>query len=87
MGTREDYEEWARAAGFELVAYSDLSRRVAKTWTICAARFLRAMLTNRDLRRRALGSRNRLFAGSLPRLMLAYRCGAMRYGVFTWKRV
>ena len=86
MGTREEYEGWARDAGFQPVAYQDVSRQVARTWTICAGRLARALLADRALRTRLLTARNRRFAVSLPRLMLAYRCGAMRYGIFTWER-
>jgi tocopherol O-methyltransferase len=83
MGTREEYEAMARAAGFELVGYEDVSRRVARTWTICTRRLLRSVLVDRDTRRLALAGRNRVFALSFPRLILAYRTGAMRYGIFT----
>jgi tocopherol O-methyltransferase len=31
-------------------------------------------------------TRNRSFALSLPRLILAYRQGAMRYGIFTFEK-
>ncbi len=86
MGTREEYEDWARTAGLLPIEYRDVSRQVARTWTICAWRFARALLTDRAARRRALAARNRLFAFSLPRLILAYRSGAMRYGVFAWRK-
>jgi tocopherol O-methyltransferase len=86
MGTREEYEGWAAGAGLAPIGYRDISRQVARTWTICAGRFARAVLTDRAMRARALAARNRLFALSLPRLMLAYRSGAMRYGVFTWRK-
>jgi tocopherol O-methyltransferase len=36
-----------------------------------------------SMRRHILTARNRIFALSVPRLILAYRTGAMRYGVFT----
>src|SRR5207253_129409 len=38
MGTREDYEALAREAGFALLGYDDISRRVRRTWSICAGR-------------------------------------------------
>ncbi|MEG3164001.1 class I SAM-dependent methyltransferase [Sphingomonas sp. PB2P19] len=84
MGTREDYECWANEAGLLSIGYQDVSRQVARTWTICIGRFARAVLTDRNTRSRVMASRNRLFVFSLPRLILAYRCGAMRYGIFTW---
>jgi tocopherol O-methyltransferase len=83
MGTREEYEAMARAAGFAITGYEDVSRRVARTWTICARRLVQALVLDRQTRRLALGARNRLFVLSIPRLILAYRTGAMRYGIFT----
>ncbi len=82
MGTAAEYEAMARQAGFVAARYQDISASVAKTWTICLSRFLRAFVTRADARRIALSGRNGVFALSLPRLILAYRTGAMRYGVF-----
>ena len=42
-----------------------------------------ALLVDRETCRLALGARNRIFVLSFPRLILAYRTGAMRYGIFT----
>ncbi|WP_434993096.1 class I SAM-dependent methyltransferase [Arthrobacter sp. Ld5] len=83
MGTREEYEAMAVAAGFEVTDYEDVSSRVARTWTICARRLGRALLVDRDTRRLALRARNRIFGLSMLRLILAYRTGAMHYGIFT----
>jgi tocopherol O-methyltransferase len=83
LGTREDYEAMAMAAGFAITGYEDVSRRVARTWPICAARLVKALLVDRETRRLALGARNRISFRSIPRLILAYRTGAMRYGIFT----
>ncbi len=83
MGTREEYEAMATAAGFTIIGYEDISRRVARTWTICALWLVKALVVDRDTRRVALGARNRIFALTFPRLILAYRTGAMRYGIFT----
>ena len=83
MGTREEYEAMARAAGFTIAGYEDVSRRVARTWPICARRLVKALLVDRETRRLALGARNRIFVLSFPRLILAYRTGAMHYGIFT----
>ena len=44
---------------------------------------MKALLADRETRRLALGARNRIFVLSIPRLILAYRTGAMRYGIFT----
>ncbi|WP_336713037.1 SAM-dependent methyltransferase [Arthrobacter sp. USHLN218] len=83
MGTRADYEEMAIAAGFAIAGYEDVSRRVARTWTICARRLVKALLVDREARRFALSARNRIFLLTIPRLILAYRTGAMSYGIFT----
>ena len=87
MGTREEYEAMAMAAGFEVTGYEDVSRRVARTWMICAGRLTKALLVDREMRRLALGARNRGAILSIPRLILAYRTGAMRYGIFTLAKV
>jgi tocopherol O-methyltransferase len=88
MGSRADYEALAAGAGFRLVSYEDISRNVRRTWSICARRFAGKLVTDRDIRRLALSKavRSRDFMLSLPRLILALRNGAMRYGVFVWEK-
>lgn len=85
MGDVGDYRTMAQEAGFESVDYRDLSEKVARTWTICLRRFLATMVVDRTIRRAVLRARNRRFALSLPRLIWAYRTGAMRYGIFTFR--
>ena len=87
MGSRADYVEWAARAGFVLTDYQDISRQVRRTWTICLRRLVRSLFTDREIRHLALsrGTRSRDFILSLPRLILALRTGAMRYGVFQWE--
>ena len=86
MGTREDYEVLALETGFAIRSYEELSKQVSRTWTICAARLAKALLTDPYYLRLLAGARNRAFALSLPRLILAYRTGAMRYGVWTFSK-
>ncbi|WP_313801768.1 class I SAM-dependent methyltransferase [Sphingobium sp.] len=88
MGSRTDYEALAANAGFALRDYEDASARVRRTWTICLRRFAGRMVTDPALRRLALSrkTRNRSFILSLPRLILALRTGAMRYGIFVWEK-
>jgi tocopherol O-methyltransferase len=88
MGSRADYEALAAEAGFRLAGYDDISRDVRKTWSICLRRLIGKMVTDAELRRLAVssGTRSRDFILSLPRLMLALRTGAMRYGVFVWEK-
>jgi tocopherol O-methyltransferase len=89
MGSRADYEAMAAAARFRLVAYDDISHNVRRTWSICARRFAGKLVTDRDIRRLALSkaTQSRDFILSLPRLILALRNGAMRYGVFVWEKI
>jgi tocopherol O-methyltransferase len=86
MGARGDYEAWAAAAGFRTIDYKDLSREVRRTWSIVARRVAARIVTTPRYRRLVRRARNRAFALSLPRLILAYRTGAMRYGLFTFER-
>ncbi len=84
MGSETDYRKMASAAGFDCVDFADISVNVRHTWTLCLLRLAQGVLTSPEIRRRVLNARNRLFALSVPRLILAYRTGAMRYGVFTF---
>jgi tocopherol O-methyltransferase len=88
MGTRGDYEALAQRAGFTATEFEDISTSVRRTWSICAARLARRLMTDASYRRLVTNpaTRNRSFILSLPRLMLAYRTGAMRYGVFSFDR-
>ena len=86
MGSRTDYEELAARAGFQAESYEDISRNVSRTWWICLGRLAKSLITDSAIRHLALrpATTNRNFILSLPRLILAYRTGAMRYGVFVW---
>ena len=88
MGSRADYEDLASRAGLVPISYEDISRRVRRTWGICLRRLVACLATDRAIRRLVLspatGSRG--FVLSLPRLMVALRTGAMRYGVFVWEK-
>ena len=88
IGSRADYEQLAGDAGFASRSYEDISRNVRRTWTICAQRLAVRLVTDRTIRQLALsrGTRSRDFLLSIPRLILAMRSGAMRYGVFVWDK-
>lgn len=87
MGNAEDYRTMAEAAGFDCLFFDDVTAKVARTWTICLKRFLWTMVVDHEIRRQVLRARNRRFALSLPRLIHAYRTGAMRYGIFTFTAI
>lgn len=88
MGTRAEYDAMAADAGLGLLTFEDLSARVRKTWTICARRVASNLVEDARFRHFALGRQtaNRDFLFSLPRLVVALRTGAMRYGLFVWER-
>lgn len=88
MGTREDYENMARVAGFVARGYEDIGRQVRRTWAICMRRVAWRLIADPALRRLALAktTQNRSFLLSLPRLWIALGTGAMRYGVFAWEK-
>ena len=88
LGTEADYRRWLAGAGLDLECFEDLSRRVRATWTIVARRAAAAALTRPRYARYLLRSdaSERGFALAVARIWLAYRVGAMRYGVFTARR-
>jgi tocopherol O-methyltransferase len=88
MGSEAEYRAMAQAAGFEVIGWQDISAHVARTWWLCAGRFMGKLATTPRYARYLLNrdSGNRIFALTLFRILLAYRTGAMRYGVFTLLR-
>ncbi|HEX6564021.1 MAG TPA: class I SAM-dependent methyltransferase [Chthoniobacterales bacterium] len=78
----------ARAAGFEVVNSQDCTHAVRRTWGIIFKRMIGSLLTDRRYRAflRDPRRRNRIFALTVVRLWLAYRVGAMRYGIVTLQR-
>lgn len=88
LGTVGDYDALAAAAGFQRVRYEDITRQVERTWPKIVGLVL-TKLFHRPRYVRFLCSqatRNRIFALTILRIWLAYRFGAMRYGVFTFHR-
>ena len=85
MGTATDYQRFFEAAGFDFEAFQDITRRVKRTWPICAYRFFIGLCRNPAYARFLFNqhSHNRVFALTMLRIWLAYNTGSMRYGVFT----
>ena len=88
MGSRAEYEALAAGVGFQLDSYEDISRKVRRTWSVCARRLALRLVVDGRVRRLAFGRevRDRVFLLSVPRLIAALACGAMRYGVFVWDK-
>ncbi len=85
LASASEYQQWLSDAGFHDVTFTDVTARVQKTWSLCAARFIRKSLTDAAFRRRWSNPKlsNRIFAKSVFRIWLAYKLGSMRYGIFS----
>lgn len=83
MGTSDEYLEMARAVGFQMDQFEDLSRKVQKTWSVCIRRGLSAIASQPSYRKLLLDgeSSNRVFGLTLFRIWLAFRTGCMLYGL------
>ncbi len=88
MGTEGEYRNWLGSAGFAVEAFEDLSRRVARTWSVCIRRAVVGVARKPAYRAFLLNAKNRdrVFPLAMLRIRAAYAAGAMRYGVFTARR-
>lgn len=88
MGTEEEYRTFAARSGFEKAAFDDLTSQVRRTWWVCMRRLAARLLTDsryaRYLFNPASGERRFLLA--VIRILVAYRTGAMRYGLLTARK-
>jgi tocopherol O-methyltransferase len=85
VASASEYIEMLGRAGFQKINFSDLTTSVQKTWSLCAARFIRKSITDSSFRRRWRDPSlsNRIFAKTVFRIWLAYKIGSMRYGIFS----
>ncbi len=83
LGTASEYRTWLREAGFTVERFADLTSRVRRTWSICVRRTVARLLAEPAYLLYVLSPRNRerVFARTLPRMLLAYRTRALRYGL------
>jgi tocopherol O-methyltransferase len=88
MGTAEEYQALMQSVGFHIEQVQDVSAQVQRTWTVSMQRLLVALGSDLQTWRYLLDAhrRERIFAWTVLRLWLAYRVGAMRYGIFTAQR-
>jgi len=84
LPTARDHEESLARAGFREIESMDLTRMVRRTWSVCLWRLVRRALRDRDFRSRFLSpsKEGRTFAAAIPRILIAYRIGAMGYEIF-----
>lgn len=78
-----DYRGWIEEAGLKVVHEEDISKHVAKTWTLVIGRVLKALVTEADTRRYLFdkAKKERSFVLSPFRLRLAFATGAFRFVV------
>ncbi len=88
LGSAAEYAALCAGAGFADVAGEDLSRRVARTWSVCLRRTAWGLLTKPRYVRYLLDARHteRVFLRTLPRLRLAFATGAFRYVLLSAKK-
>jgi tocopherol O-methyltransferase len=86
MGSASDYRSLGERTGFTLQQFEDVSRSVAPTWPEIVRRLLWKFATQPRYLRFLFSPHesNRVFALTILRIWIAYRIGAMRYGVFTF---
>jgi tocopherol O-methyltransferase len=84
MASAAEYGRMLEGAGFYDLKFWDLTRRVKKTWSICALRVIGRFFNDPSFRRTLSNPRftNRIFAKAVFRIWLAYQTGAMRFGLF-----
>jgi tocopherol O-methyltransferase len=83
LATAADYTGWMRTAGFEDVAFEDITRHVEKTWDLCLAVVERP--TMRALRW-LMDRKTKAFILSFQAIRRAFSEGAMSYGMFTARK-
>jgi tocopherol O-methyltransferase len=88
LATPSEIGQWLDEAGLMLLTHDDLSRQVMRTWWIVLRRVVRNVLTDARYRQYLTDwhQRNRVFVLTIPRLLVAYGVGALRYGLFVAQR-
>lgn len=86
LASASEYESLARDAGLRLEKFEDITRQVERTWPAIVRRLLARFAKDPRYLRFLLSphAKNRVFAITIPRIWIAYRASAMRYGVFTF---
>ena len=88
MATAGEYECIGQEAGFVFEHLEDVSSEVARTWREITRAFAWKLIREPEYLRFLFNdhARNRIFALTIFRLRFAYRFGAMRYGVFVFRK-
>lgn len=86
LATEDTYRRAFDRAGLTVERVEDLTRQVRRTWWICTRRVAGRLARDREVRRLVAGGGEWSFARAVPRLLIAYRVGALRYGMLTATR-
>ncbi len=88
LATTDEYRHLIADAGLELIECREIGPAVRKTWSVIFRRLIGKVLTRREYRRFPLDKalRNRRFARTIVRLLLAYRTRCLDYGIFVAER-
>jgi tocopherol O-methyltransferase len=86
VGSASEYQALGEGAGFAMKKFDDVTRQVARTWPAIVRRLAVKLATNPRYLQFLFSrhARNRVFALTILRIWIAYRVGAMRYGIFTF---
>ena len=89
MGTVTDYRTLGEKAGFRLAEVEDMTQKVVRTWSAIVRRLVGKLASNPRYLRFLVSrhAHNNVFALTILRIWMAYRIGAMRYGVFTFVKI
>lgn len=79
LGTSDDYTQWLKQAGMQVVHCLDWTSRVSRTWEICRERVRQSRIR---LLAPFFGRESALFLDRFDSILDAYRSGAMKYGCF-----
>ncbi|HUG42308.1 MAG TPA: methyltransferase domain-containing protein [Longimicrobiales bacterium] len=86
LSTAAELRRALEEAGFTVEAVEDVSARVRRTWSVALARLAGRLIRDPGARRVVAAGGEAVFARTVARMWLAYRVGALRYGVFTTRK-
>ncbi len=88
LGSESDYHSLGGVAGFELEKFQDVTQFVVRTWPAIVWRLAAKFITSPRYLKFLFSphAHNRIFAVTIFRIWLAYKTGAMRYGIFTFAK-
>lgn len=85
LGSEIEYRTLAAAAGLEVQRFQDLTKNIKPTWPMIVRSLLGHLVVHPRAIRQIIAQQTHslIFAGTVLRLWIAFRTGALRYGVFT----